>query len=405
MGFKPIIPLRRQLIYFLVFAGMIFLAACSQNMVSKYFFPGGAVQGAARTPPAKQTRVASSTPTRTPEPTRIQPTATSMVEPTPAVTTLPPASFETNTLYRGVLPVSYIDDACQYYHDRWNYKNASPGTVVVPVMYHGISDKEWRIADDITVSTTYFKSSLEKARKLGFETITMQQMVDFLHHNAYIPPRSLLLIIDDRRLGTVREHFLPILRDYDWKLTMAYITGVINEQEWKQVEDMLATGRTEVQAHGWFHNGETYISEWVSEEIIRQEIFAPIDSIEEHLGYKPIAFIWPGGNYNQLSVDLADEAGYDVGFTVFARGPIMYNWIPLGEADRKVNNPLLVLPRYWSTTLYKNLDFAVELSESAQAQAEKQKFAEIEWYRANCPDYPPLSFILESKESEGENGW
>lgn len=397
--------------YFLVFAGMIFLAACSQSVVSKSLSSEEGVQGAGRTPPPKNTPAATMTPvvtataTKVPSTvTKVPSTATAAIDPTLAPTTMPPPRFETDKLYKGVLPVSYLEDTCQYYYDRWNYKNAVPGTVVVPVMYHGISDKEWRLSDNITVSTTYFKASIERARELGFETITMQQLVDFLHHNAYIPQRSLLLIIDDRRLGTVREHFLPVLREYDWTLTMAYITGVANQQEWDQVREMVATGRTEVQAHGYYHNGETYISEWVAEETIREEIFAPIDAIEENLGYKPIAFIWPGGNYNQVSVDLADEAGYEVGFTVFARGPIMYDWIPLGEADRAVNNPLLVLPRYWSTTLYKNLDFAVEMSKSAQAQAEKQKFEEIRWYRANCTGYPPLSFNIQPNEREVDEG-
>ena len=53
---------------------------------------------------------------------------------------------------------------------------------------------------------------------------------------------------------------------------MAYITGVINEQEWSQLKDVLARGHVEVQAHGFMHNGETYITKWTSEEIIRQEL-------------------------------------------------------------------------------------------------------------------------------------
>lgn len=351
------------------------------------------------TAPAAATETATSTATILP------PTPAPSISPTVHTTLTPPPGFNTDTLYDNVLPVSYLEDTCTYYSQRWNVDNAAPGTVVVPVMFHGVTKRPPAAGDNISVSAETFKASMKKARELGFETITIQQLVDFLHHNAYIPPRSLLLIIDDRRLGTVREHFLPILEEYNWHLTMAYITGVINEQEWNQLKEVLATGHTEVQAHGFMHNGETYITKWTSEEIIRQELFSPLAAFEEHIGITPNAFIWPGGNFNQLSVDLADEAGYEVGFTVYARGPIMHNWIPLGEPERGMNNPLLVLPRYWSTTLYSNLNYAVEIGKSAQAQAEAQKFQEIAWFQANCTDYPALSFPLERDETEVHDRW
>lgn len=380
-----------QLAGLLVFLGMLGLTACIPATASSSIDQEKSPNGTLRTPVQKPTRTATLAPTPTPTPTQILPTAT------PSPTTIPPARFETDKLYQGVEPVSYLDDVCQYYYDRWNPDNAAPGTVVVPVMYHGITKRPVPIGDNISIYANDFLFSMEKAHKLGFQTITMRQLDDFLHHNTYIPERSLLLIIDDRRLGTVREHFLPVLEEYNWTLTMAYITGVINEQEWAKVKEMVDTGYTEVQAHGYLHNGETYITQWTTEEMIRTEIFAPIPAIEEHLGKRPIAYIWPGGNYSQLSVDLAAEAGYDLGFTVFARGPLMYNWIPLGEADRKVNNPLLVLPRFWSTTLYKNLDFAVELSQAAKKQAEIQKVSEIKWYQANCRAYPSLLLPREEK--------
>ena len=305
----------------------------------------------------------------------------------------------------GVKSVSYLPDPCMVLGARWNPDNAAPGTVVVPVMFHGISAAGPRGRDNITIRTDYFEASMEKAHKLGFETITMQQLVDFLQHNAYIPPRSLLLIIDDRRLGTVREHFLPLLKKYDWTLTMAYITGVINEQEWNQVRDVLDSGHVELQAHGYLHNGETYITQWTSDEVIHQELFAPIQAFEEHLGYRPIGYIWPGGNFNLTSVTMAREAEYQVAFTAFARGPLLFNWVPQGEPERDLGDPLMTLPRYWSTTFYRNLDFALEIGSAAAAQAESQRLDEINWYRSNCPAYPPLSIPLQNETNEVPDRW
>lgn len=413
MGNRTSIQLFQQSGRLIALMVVVFLVSCSPSLASSNSVHTPTASNSTPTilsvdPAAAivtSTITATTKVTATATATVIEPTAAPSTTPTNLPTLAPPPGFNTDTLYDNVLPVTYLEDTCMVYSQRWNVANAAPGTVVVPVMFHGVTKRPPSAGDNISVSADYFKASMKKARDLGFETITIQQLVDFLHHNAYIPPRSLLLIIDDRRLGTVKEHFLPILEEYDWHLTMAYITGVINEQEWSQLKEVLETGRVEVQAHGFMHNGETYITKWTSEEIIRQELFSPLQAFDEHAVQEPLAFIWPGGNFNQISVDLAQEAGYQVGFTVFARGPIMHNWIPLGEPEREMNNPLIVLPRYWSTTLYRNLDYAVEIGKSAQAQAEAQKFQEIEWFQANCTGYPPMSFPLTPDETEVHDRW
>lgn len=73
-----------------------------------------------------------------------------------------------------------------------------------------------------------------------------------------------------------------------------------------------------------------------------------------------------------------------MGFTAFARGPLMFNWIPLGAEERAVNDPLLVLPRFWSTALGVNLDLAVKISDQAKADAAERYPAEAEYYRTYC---------------------
>ncbi len=286
--------------------------------------------------------------------------------------------------------MEYIEDSCQYLRQRWDPNNAAPGTVVVPIMYHGVRKEGGSVTDNITVTQKYFEETMAHAKELGYETITIQQLENFLQRNAYIPPRSLLLIIDDRRLGTVRDRFMPVLEKYNWTVTMAYITGVINEQEWQQVKDVLATGRVFIEAHGFLHNGQTYIYDTTPDEVIHSEIFSPIDAFKAHLGFRPTAFIWPGGDYNLMAVQIAREAGYQIGFIANARGPILFNWIPQGEKERSIGEPLLLLPRYWSTTAYKNLGDAAEIGSAAAAFAESQRLEELAWYRTYCQNQPPI---------------
>lgn len=309
------------------------------------------------------------------------PTTSSPLPPLPTAT--PPPVFETRLLLPGVTPQTYLE-ACTYLRLRWAPGNATPGTIVVPFMYHSVRQSGRPIRDNITVSADYLAATLKHAHDLGFQTITTAQLADFLHHNAYIPPRSLLIIVDDRSQGTVRTHFLPLLETYDWTLTMAYITGVGDEREWQAIRDLVATGRVEVQAHGFLHNAETYFTETTPEEILHQEIEGPIAALATHLGVRPRAFIWPGGNFTARAVQIARQAGYDLGFTAYARGPLMFNWIPLGASEQAIHDPLMVLPRYWGTTAYVNLDAAVAIAEAARAFAAAQRAQELAWYRQHC---------------------
>ncbi len=337
------------------------------------------------------------TPTESITPSKPAPSATVRATATRTPTSIPPTPtpppleiYQTDRLYDNILPVTYLEDACQYLYDRWDPDNASPGTIVLPFMYHGVRKAGGSVVDNITVTQKYFEETMARARELGYETITMRQLENFLQHNAYIPPRSMLLIIDDRRLGTVREHFLPILEENQWELTMAYITGVINQNEWNQVKEVLRTGRVRIEAHGYLHNGETYFTEFTPDEIIHQEIYAPIEAFEANLGYRPTAFIYPGGDFTEKAVRVVREAGYQLGFTIHARGPIMFNWIPQGEKERAIGDPLLTLPRYWSTSAYQNLEAALDYAEEAARFAWNQRESELSWYAKVCPGYPPI---------------
>ena len=335
--------------------------------------------------------------TQTPEPTATS-TPTITASPAPPTATPAPLAVFSPRMITGITPTAYIQDTCTYISQRWTAGNAAPGTVVVPIMYHGVRNEGGTVTDNVTVTEDYFKETMAHAKELGFDTITIDQLVDFLQHNTYIPPRSILLIIDDRRLGTVQNHFLPVLEANNWHLVMAYITGVINDKEWQQVKDVLATGYVEIQAHGFMHNGQTYFTQYTPDDIIHNEIYGPIQAFMDHLGYRPTAFIWPGGDFTLKTVKEVRKAGYEVGFTAYSRGPLMFNWIPLGNEEREMNDPLMVLPRYWSTAAYVNLDEAVKYADQAIAFAQQNRQAELDYYNTYCSNDPAI--VLANADTE-----
>lgn len=327
---------------------------------------------------SSMTPTASSSPTATRLPS-LTPTPTHTATPTP--TPAPLSVFTTRALRPGVVPQTYLEEPCTYLQQRWQEDASSPGTVVVPVMFHGIRQDGKPISDNITIYQAQFTSFIEYADALGFETITTAQLIEFLNHNAPIPERSLLMIVDDRRPGTIETSFLPALEPRQWTVTLGWIVADTDEELWDRMERMNTTGLLDIQSHGLLHR---YVTDQMTEAEMRDEIFGPIAIYEEHFGYRPTAFIWPGGNFNSRSVNLVREAGYQVAFTAYARGPLMFNWIPLGAEEQLVNDPRMVLPRFWSTALGVNLDLAIKISEQAKADAAERFDAEAQYYRAYC---------------------
>lgn len=333
-------------------------------------------------PTALQT---SSVASETPDPgTQLTPISTLQTAHTPSTTPAPiPFEgdlFDTEILWEDVQPVQYIDDQCKYLQLKWNPEKSPPGTIVVPIMFHSVAKSGRVITDTTSISEEYFDSVLTHANDLGFQTITTEELVGFLTTNEPIPPLSMIMILDDRRPG-VTERFLPYLTQYDWTLTLGWIIQDQRDYLWDWMEYLAESGRLDVQSHGYWHK---YIVEETTEEIIIEEIYDPIPILEEHFGYRPTAFIWPGGNFTERSIQVAHEAGYQLGFSAYAHGPYLFNWIPQSEDEIAIGDPLMTLPRYWSPTAWRNLDMGIQISAEARAFALAQYPSEAEWYQQSC---------------------
>jgi peptidoglycan/xylan/chitin deacetylase (PgdA/CDA1 family) len=266
---------------------------------------------------------------------------------------------------------------------RWSPEASQPGTVVVPIMFHSIVQDGSQVMDPKDITGEQFNNFVEYARQLGFVTITTQELLDFLVENAPIPPRSMMIIVDDRRPGLIRDWLMPVLDEHDWTATSAYIADPNSLQwAWDLMDQLYASGRLEVQSHGY--TGQLYIVPETPLDQIQNEIWKSTTVLEEHFRVRPIAFIWPGGNFTPLSVEVARQGGYELGFSAYSRGPVLFNWIPLGDEERAVNDPLMVLPRAWSSAVNVNLDEAVRISEQAVAFAEANFTVEAAWYSTYC---------------------
>jgi len=330
---------------------------------------------------------------------QLQPTATSVPTETliPVATTVrtPPAlplTFVASQLNQLDTPHTYIRDSCQYLYDKWSSNNAAPGTVVMVVMFHGITQEQATRVHDI--SKQDFKQLMSDLKEQGFEAINAVQLADFLDHNTKIPQRSVVLIVDDRHQAeSFNEHFRPYYEQWGWQVINGWISAFGGEDAFLPENVALsAEGWVDYQAHGFIHN--VNMGDSSTDEFITGELQGSIANLQKYFNKTPIAIIWPGGSFGTRPVQFARQYGYRIGFTINPRGPIMYNWVPLADQEDParpvylpegyVNDPRLVLPRYWPYQVQANLDAVRNIGKDAAAYAEQNKATELEYYDIQC---------------------
>jgi hypothetical protein len=334
----------------------------------------------------------TATATLTPEPPTPEPSPTA----TPDLYRTPPAlpaAFSSEYLNPLDVPRNYIEDTCALLKIRWDPNNAAPGTVVMPIMFHWIVDEN-PDPSKFQISRETLLTLGKNLKDQGFESITTQQLSDFLTTNAKIPERSVILIIDDRHSANSFENTFKAYYDlYGWTFVNAWISTPASTQE-------LIAGNARLQNEGWIdHQGHGVIHNIpidasASEEYMRSELFGSMDIIGNVYGKPPIAYIWPGGGFTPRAAEIAEEAGYKLGFTINPRGPLMFNWIPLADEydpnrpyfipEGKVHNPLLVLPRYWDQDASRHIDTVRQIGKQARTYAEENRAIELEYYDIVC---------------------
>jgi hypothetical protein len=363
-------------------------------------------------------------PSATPSPTPVPATATPIPSQTPTLGPTPqlPVPFAYDKLEAGSIPQEYIKDTCEVLADKLNPANALPGTVVMPIMFHSVTENGATLeADGTQINDSMLSDLITKAKSLGFETISMQQMADFMEKNARIPQRSLLIIIDDRRPGVYRTNFYPYLVDNKWHVSLAWPIGdsdikaasPINDHPedqfstlWEQMESYYQEGYFDVQSHGFVHNIPTNVDS--TDEFLLHEMADSRTELQKHFYCKdaqgqaipncqsaqPLAYIWPGGGFTPRGAEVARQSGYHLGFTTQPRGPVLFNWVPLAaekDPNREfwmpeipVGDPLMTLPRYWSLDAIAHLDEVAAISDAAAAYEASTLEANQAYFKYFC---------------------
>ena len=324
------------------------------------------------------------------------------LEPTQIAPSTPPAlpsPYQSNTLNPLDTPRTYLQDTCHYLRSRWHPANAQPGTVVMIIMLHGIYRGPVEELGGITLLE--LKRMMDRIHDQNFEAITTEKFLAFMERNVKIPPRSVLIIQDDRHQA---ENFDKNFRDYwdnwGWPIVNGWPSQPDTpESLWQENIALEKEGWVDHQAQGVMIG--TYLTDDSSKAVITRELEGSIEAFAERYAKVPLAFIWPGGGFGLRTVEAARQLGYQLGFTWNSRGPVMYNWVPLADdfdperpsyiPEGQIGDPLMTLPRYWPNQVAGALDQVRIMGREAGEYAQTNKAIELKYYEIVCePSLGPM---------------
>lgn len=213
------------------------------------------------------------------------------------------------------------------------------GARVAVLGYHEFSETEEET--EMRIRTSKFRRQMETLRDLELPVISMDEFQKWKRGEADLPPRSVLITIDDGWKSVYTDAF-PILREFGYPFTLFlytnYIDGGGKALTTTMIKEMQKHGAT-IGSHSVGHPYPATLKEHRREgpdaydKFLRTQMGDSKRFLEAKFGGKISTYAYPGGFHTEEMFPLAREFGYEQLFTV----------IP-AKVRRDSDN--LTLPRY-----------------------------------------------------------
>lgn len=201
-------------------------------------------------------------------------------------------------------------------------------------IYHRFGDNRYPTTN---ISLANFSAQMRYLRDHGYHVIPAQQAIDLLRKKEPIPPKSVVLTVDDG-YETFKSGAMPILRQFGFPVTLFVNTDSVGSQsylDWNDLRELAKEG-VEIGNHTASHNSMTTPLRGETVADYRQRLHADLDRAQQtlirELGITPQLFAYPYGEYSLLTQELVAEYGFTAAF---------------GQQSGVVgrNDPLTALPR------------------------------------------------------------
>ncbi len=223
-------------------------------------------------------------------------------------------------------------------------------SVKLPIlMYHSVL-KDPKKADVFVLTPDALESDLKYLKANGFETVVIQDLINFVNGQGTLPEKPVMITFDDGHYN-VLIYALPILEKMDMRAVLS-VVGAYAEKytenpdpnpnyaylSWDEITYLKETGRFEIQNHSYaMHtigdrkgskrkNGESetaYCSFFCS-DALKQQI-----ALQEKCGVTPTAYTYPFGLISPEAQLCLSQMQFSASLTCYER----INYIQAGNPD------------------------------------------------------------------------
>ena len=179
-------------------------------------------------------------------------------------------------------------------------------------MYHYISvppEEADIYRTDLSVEPDDFREQMKYLADNGFTTIDLYDLSLAITAKTELPPKPIIITMDDGYLDNYTEAF-PILQEYGHTATFFIVTEFVDfgregYMTWPMIEEMAAAGMR-MEPHSRTHPD---LSERDKDFLI-WEILGPQETLAAHIGYPPLYFSYPGGRYDDETIQVLSELNF-----------------------------------------------------------------------------------------------
>ena len=195
----------------------------------------------------------------------------------------------------------------------------------IPVlMYHRvITNEEEKGTYDTYVTKEKFEKQMKYIKDNNYETLTFEDIKNGEYKRRFDRNKKYVIITFDDGYKDNLTNALPILKKYNLKIVLFFITD-IPYNKWdtdvenrpkekrfelmnlEEIKEYYASGLVEIGGHTTSHLDMPKIDEY----ILKKDLEISKEKIEKIIGKKAISFAYPWGRNNEKSRELVKDIGY-----------------------------------------------------------------------------------------------
>lgn len=213
--------------------------------------------------------------------------------------------------------------------------------------YHAVTAKAAPYDRYGSIPQKLFVEQMEYLRTHGYNPVSLDDILKAAEGKKPLPPKPVLLTFDDA-YQSYYEFVVPVLEKFGYPSVVAVVGRFIDNppkdfpeppMTWDQIKEVASKKLVEVISHTYdLHkeiqynpqgnvasavniraydgNKKTYETEEEYRSRIETDFNSQKELFRNKLGFTPRAIVWPYGRYNSISIEIAQKAGYRIGFNI-----------------------------------------------------------------------------------------